>query len=316
MKTKHLFWGFLFITIGVLILLNNVASFTLYWIDIGKYWPLLLILIGISLLIKSKFIRGTIAVVIAIVIGISVFAVLKGTWGIFENDIFSGFRHGIIIKGWDSNNYEERNFTEDYNSNIKTASLNLKASVGSFKINDTTYSLFAATTKGYGDRYHLSSEINGDNARLFFRGDKKFILFGKSKNKVDISLNRNPLWKLNFDIGAASTEFDLRPFKVRDVDVNMGAASLKIYLGDLSDTTDVEIEAGASSIEISVPENSGCEVNADVTLSSKHFDNFNKIGNELYRTDNFYSSSKKIFIKIDSGVSSVKIRRYSSGDWL
>ena len=316
MKTKHLFWGFLFITIGVLILLNNVASFTLYWIDIGKYWPLLLILIGISLLIKSKFVSGTIAVVVAIVIGISVFAMLKGGWGLFENDIFSGFRHGIVIKGWNNNDYEERNFTEDYNSNIKTASLNLKASVGSFKIDDTTSSLFAATTKGYGNRYHLSSEINNDNAKLIFGSNKKFIIFGKSKNRVEINLNKNPLWNLNFEIGAAASEFDLRPYKVRDVDVDMGAASLKIYLGDFSDTTNVEIDAGASSIEISVPEKSGCEVNADVTLSSKHFDGFNKIRDDLFRTENFYDTTKKIFIKIDSGVSSVKIRRYSSADWL
>ena len=96
----------------------------------------------------------------------------------------------------------------------------------------------------------------------------------------------------------------------------MGAASLKIYLGDLSDTTNVEIDAGASSIEISIPENIGCELKADVTLSSMHLDRFNKTNKKLYRTDNFDSSPKKIFLKIDSGVSSIKIRRSSSGDWL
>ncbi len=315
MKTKHLFWGFLFITIGVLILLNNVASFTLYWIDIGKYWPLLLILIGISLLIKSKFVSGTIAIIVAIVIGISLFAMLKSGWGFFENDIFSGFHHGITIRDWNNNDYEERNFVEDFNNKIKTATLDLNASVGSFRIDDTTSSLFAATTKGYGDRFYLTRQLDSENARLIFGSDKKFVIFGKSKNKVDIRLNKNPLWNLNFDIGAAASKFDLRPFKVRDVDINMGAASLKIYLGDLSDTTNVEIDAGASSIEISIPEDSGCEVNADITLSSKSFDRFNKIDKELYRTENFYTAPKKIFLKIDSGVSSVKIKRYSSGDW-
>jgi LiaI-LiaF-like transmembrane region len=316
MKTKHLFWGFLFITIGVLILLNNVTTFTLYWIDIWKYWPLLLILVGISFLIKSTFIRGTIASITAIIIGISIFAMLKSGWGFFQNDVFSGTHHGIVIKGWNDNNYEERNFVEDFNNKIKTATLDLNANVGSFKIDDTTSSLFTATTKGYGDRFYLTRQTNNKDTKLIFGSQKKFVIFGKSKNKVDINLNKNPLWNLSFDIGAASSEFDLRPFKVRDVDINMGAASLKIYLGDLSDTTNVEIDAGASSIEISIPENSGCELRADVTLSSMHFDRFNKIDKKLYRTDNFDSSPKKIFLKIDSGVSSVKIRRYSPGDWL
>jgi len=316
MKTKHLFWGFLFITIGVLILLNNVTTFTLYWIDIWKYWPLLLILVGISFLIKSTFIRGTIASITAIIIGISIFAMLKSGWGFFQNDVFSGTHHGIVIKGWNDNDYEERNFVEDFNNKIKTATLDLTANVGSFKIDDTTSSLFTATTKGYGDRFYLTRQMDNENTKLIFGSQKKFVIFGKSKNKVDINLNKNPLWNLNFDIGAASAEFDLRPFKVRDVDINTGAASLKIYLGDSNDTTNIEIDAGASSIEISIPESSGCELKADVTLSSKSFDRFNKIDKKLYRTENFYSAPKKIFLRIHSGVSSVKIRRYSSGDWL
>ena len=318
MKTKHLFWGFLFITIGVLILLNNVTSFTLYWVNIWKYWPVFLILIGISLLIKSPFVRGAFASIIAIVIGISLFAMLKSGWGFFENDFVSGIHHGVVIKDWNDHDYEVKNFYEDYNDKIKTASLDLKAGVGSFKITDTTSSLFAATTRGYGDRFVLTSTINGENASLIFeRTEKKFFVFnGKIKNKVDISLNTNPVWDLNFEVGAASTEFDLRPFKVNDVDIDIGAASLKIYLGDLNDTTNIEIDAGASSIEILIPESSGCELNADVTLSSKDFDRFNKVGKELYRTENFDSSTKKIFLNIDSGVSSVKIRRYNSGEWL
>src|SRR3990172_1170088 len=264
MKTKHLFWGFLFITIGVLILLNNVTSFTLYWVNIWKYWPVFLILIGVALLIKSPIVRGTLVSTTAIVIGISLFAMLKSGCGFFENDIVSGIHHGVVIKDWNDHDYE------------------------------------------------------GENANLIFeRTEKKFFVFnGKTKNRVDISLNTNPVWDLNFDIGAASTEFDLRPFKVDDVDIDIGAASLKIYLGDLNDTTNIEIDAGASSIEILIPESSGCELNADVTLSSKDFDRFNKVGKELYRTENFDSSTKKIFLNIDSGVSSVKIRRYNSGEWL
>jgi hypothetical protein len=316
MKTKHLFWGFLFITLGSLILLNNVTSFTLYWVSIWRYWPVFLILIGISLIIKQPVIRGALVSITAIIIGISIFAALKTGWGFFDN-ILDNVHHGIEIREWEEKDYKVKTFEESYNDNIKKASLSLKAGVGSFKITSTTSLLFTATTKGYDNRYSLSRFQEGDNVKLFFeRKERHFFLFnGKNKNKVDISLNDNPEWDLNLDVGAAATEFDLRPFKINNLDVDIGAASLKVYLGDRNDTTNIKIDAGASSIEVMVPENIGCEVKANISLSSKEFDDFKKINKKLYRTKNYETSTKKIFLDIESGVSSVKIKRYSGDAW-
>jgi hypothetical protein len=318
MKTKHLFWGFLFLTLGTLILLNNVTSFTLYWINIWRYWPVFLILIGISLIIKEPLIRGAVVSITAIIIGISIFAALKTGWGFFEDNIVVDVDNGIDIREWNDGDYKVKTFDEEYNDNIKKASLSLKVGVGSFKITGTTPLLFTATTKGYNNKYSLSRMQDGERVKLFFeRREKKFFLFnGKNKNKVDISLNDNPVWDLNLDVGAAATEFDLRAFKIDNVDIDIGAASLKVYLGDKNDTTNVRIDAGASSVEVMIPEDVGCEVKANITLSSKDFDNFTKISKKLYRTENFESTEKKIFLDIESGVSSVKIKRYSTGEWL
>jgi hypothetical protein len=52
----------------------------------------------------------------------------------------------------------------------------------------------------------------------------------------------------------------------------------------------------------------------DGALNSKEFDGFKKLKSDLYQTANFDSTKKKIYIKIDSGVSSLDINRYS-GDW-
>jgi hypothetical protein len=130
-----------------------------------------------------------------------------------------------------------------------------------------------------------------------------------------MSLNSNPVWKLNIDVGAAESEFDLKSYKVEDLDINIGAASLKILLGDLLDSAKVDIDAGASSVEILIPDNVGCEVNIDIVLSSRKLDGFKKVEDDIYQTENFNSSSKKIFMNIDTRVSSVKIKRYSGDDW-
>jgi hypothetical protein len=90
----------------------------------------------------------------------------------------------------------------------------------------------------------------------------------------------------------------------------MGAASLKLKLGEMHDTVNVRIEGGASSIRIYIPKNSGCEIKSDMGLSSKDFEEFINIGDDTYRTPNYDSAVKKIFIVLDGGVSSVKVKRY------
>ncbi|MCW8806464.1 MAG: hypothetical protein OQK56_08400, partial [Ignavibacteriaceae bacterium] len=127
---------------------------------------------------------------------------------------------------------------------------------------------------------------------------------------VDIALNSKPVWDMNFDVGAASMEFDLSEFKTRNVDVDMGAASINIRLGNLYSETKLSVDAGASDINIFVPKESGCKIVTDGALSSKHFTDFEKINSDKFKTENFDEAVNKIFIDIDCGVSSISVDRY------
>jgi hypothetical protein len=132
----------------------------------------------------------------------------------------------------------------------------------------------------------------------------------KFKNRVDIALNEKPIWDINIDGGASAMNLDLTKFKIENIYVGMGAASLDVKLGTLSDKTRLNIEAGASNIDILVPDEVGCQVLTDDVLSSKNIHGFIKIDSGLYRTAGFDETGKKVFIEIDCGVSSINIRRY------
>jgi hypothetical protein len=317
MKYKHLFWGFLFLTLGILTLINNFSSLEFYMFDLWQYWPLFLIIIGVSLLIKQEFIRAILISATAIVLGFALFSTFKLGWGYFHNEVIVDFRNGINIKDIDEKKLQTNIFEEEFSSDIKYAVLRFEAGAGSFKIKDTTGYLFSAVTRGYDNNYKLKRDAEGENIKLSFNDEKDGLLIfrGTRKNRVNIKLNPNPVWKLNLDVGAAESEFDLRNYKVEDLDIDIGAASAKIVLGDLLDSVYVDIDAGASSIDILIPESAGCEVNTDIFLSSRKLEGFQKIEDDLYRTENFNSSGKKIFINIDTGVSSLKINRYSGESW-
>jgi hypothetical protein len=310
MKTKHLFWGILFISIGLLWLLNHFMQMYISWDYVWKLWPVVIILWGASLMIGNNVIRGIVTGLTAFLLAFAIFASVK-----------YGFIHAGHNIEWtinDDNNdyrYTSNEYSEPYDNNYSNATLNFNAGGGSFIAHDTTTELFFARTEGKKDNYSLSKSVSGNNVDLNFdmnQGHIRFFHFNKMRNRVDLKLNTEPLWDLNFDLGAASVDFDLSPYKTEKISVDMGAASLKLKLGDRSEETRLTVDAGASSIEISVPEDAGCEIKADVSLSSKHFEGFKNIESDLFRTDNFDSAKKKIYISIDSGVSSIKITRYTT----
>jgi hypothetical protein len=81
-------------------------------------------------------------------------------------------------------------------------------------------------------------------------------------------------------------------------------------LGDLSELTRLNIDAGASSIEVKIPQDSGCELHTSTVLSSRDIEGFDKIEGGLYRTSNYSSASNKVIIEVDAAVSSLEIRRF------
>ncbi len=306
MKTSHIFWGTLFIVLGMLILLNNFSPIGLYWEDLWEYWPVVLVLLGISLMIRNRAGKVILAASAAVFLAVTIFASVKFTTGFINNDFEVSFDDDNY------HNYTVNEYKEDYDSSINRAILNLDAKAGDFNIDSVSSELIYVKTIGTDNKFYLSKYDNDRTSNLKFKMKKTRFHFGKGnyKNKVNISMNENPVWDLNLDVGAASIDLDLTKYKIEKLDVDMGAASLDVKLGALNHKTDVIVEAGASSINISVPKEVGCEIKTDDVLSSNSYDNFRKIKSGLYRTSNFDEVQKKIYINIDCGVSSVSIYRY------
>lgn len=314
MKPKHIFWGTLLIVLGALFLINNFQSIGLDWNSLWKFWPVAIILGGISIIAKDNTLKSIIAGLAALVLATSVFASVKTFGECTENNFGFVFDEDDEYDSLTSSDSTYYYFNAD--TAVNHAKLAFNSGAGSFSLfNTTDTSLFYAHVLGRDKNYTLTSNVEGQNANIEIDMRKSRFNFSKNnvKHKVNISLNTKPEWELYFDIGAAAIDMDLTPYKIQKVDIDMGAASLKVKLGDINKETKFYLDAGASSIEISVPENSGCEIRTDVSLSSKDFDRFNKIDSDIYRTDNFDKAEKKIFIYINSGVSSINVTRYSAG---
>ena len=193
---------------------------------------------------------------------------------------------------------------------FRSSTLNIDLGAGKFEISDTSSNLVDVEAAGLIEGYELKSD-DGVNINLSMIGPKHLKIDGnnKIKRKAYIKLNQNVTWNLNFQIGAASIDSDLRNFKIRNINLDGGASKIDFDLGNLCDTMEVNINTGASSVEINIPRSSGCEIYTNTGLSGEKFSDFIKYENNIYRTDNYDNSTKKIFIKINGGISSFKVRR-------
>ena len=306
MKTSHIFWGLLFIGLGLLVLINNFTTIFMDWATIWKLWPLVIVLLGLSILVKHKHGKGVIAGLAAIILALAIFASFKTATHFFNKDF------EFVFGEEGEYSFDTTAYTESFDSTLAFATLNFDAGAGTFNISKTTEHLFDATAEGKKDNFYLKRYDSDNTSKIDFKMQKTRFRIGVDnyKNKVEMSLNPHPVWDMNFDVGAASMDFDLTELKIQNIDVDMGAASIKIKLGSLSPETKLTIDAGASDINIYVPKESGCKITTDGALSSKHFNDFEKINSDHFETENYNEATNKIYIEIDSGVSSISVDRY------
>lgn len=298
MSYKKIFWGVILITIGVLFILKNLDIVYFSWVAIWRLWPVLLILWGIAIIPVKNWMKLVLSVV-AIALAFS----------------FVSHRHSFthefrIHKFFDESKWEDQQITVPYDSIVPEAKLKLDAAAGNFKINKITDKLIEFNKYGSLGNYSLTCKDDDNGKTIKIKLENTIINMGRKSDKVDIQLNQHPVWDFDLDIGAAVFNLDLCEFKVQNLDIDGGAASIRIKLGDKHHTTKLNIDTGASSIRIRVPETSACQIKSTTVLSSRSFHGFNKIKEHTYQTSNFDDSDNKIYIEIDAAVSSLKVIRY------
>ena len=116
---------------------------------------------------------------------------------------------------------------------------------------------------------------------------------------------------MQMDFGAGAAEFDLTRYAVKALKIEAGAASLELRLGDKAASSDVKISSGMASVKIRVPKSAGVKITTDGGLNSTDIDDdFDRVGNNTYLSPNYNTSTKKITIRYDGGLSSLNVSRY------
>lgn len=310
MKTGKIVWGMFFIFLGLVFLLDNLDVINFYWTSVWRFWPVVFILIGMNMIMSriqnKKLVAPLVALITLVVLGVIGYKGLQprqNSWIIINNDDNDN----------DTLKYNQAYFLEPYQGSERVE-LNLFGAAASFRLADSTTNLFEADVNQRFGKYTLKKSKSDSLEVLNFKmrdGKQNIHLDDWDDNKSTIRLNLAPIWDINLEMGAGEGIFDLTPYKVNSLKFEGGAASLQAKLGNRLALTNVSVEAGAASIKIEVPKDSGCRIELkDVVISSNNFTDFIKKADGAYETSNYSSAKNKINIDFEGAISSFEVKRY------
>jgi hypothetical protein len=135
-------------------------------------------------------------------------------------------------------------------------------------------------------------------------------------SSVTMKCNRpNPIYADDITIESGVSKFtaaNLSNLNFRNLKFSGGVGSYKLdFGGKLKQSADVQIEVGLGSITVDVPNTIPAKLEYDDNwLSSFKLDNdFEKTRNGVYETSDFQDASKRLTIRLDSGLGSVRVQR-------
>lgn len=319
MKLDRIIWGILLLFIGGVLLLDNFGIIEFYWRNVWNFWPVFLIILGINILFNRNDSQTGNIISLGILLVTLSFLFVQGQNKPDHNVWWD--KNNFRMEGNDENLEGDRKYTELHYSepflagdSDKKTILNIRGGATTYEIKGETDSLFSAEVREYrkGMKFMLRKEVTDSVNTLNFKmnGKTHNWNFGSDGDAVDFYLNVQPVWHMNVNMGAGKVDFDLSNYKVRTFNFDGGAADVDVKIGSLLPITDVNVKIGMADIKILVPEGSGCRIKTRTGLSSRDFEGFTKLKDGIYESPNYQSSTHKIFINFDGGLSNFEVKRY------
>ncbi len=274
--------GIVFIILGSVFLLRTLGIINFeVWPLLLTYWPVLLILIGISMILRQGWMTWLLVALTAVV----------GASLIVDQ-----------VPQQESTTHSQTVFR----NGAERADVSLHYGAGELRIKEGTDEILENTAiTADSKRPNIKrEEADGVVKVEVQRGDVTFA-FGKPvHDSWDVRLSRDIVYdRLYLAYGAADVNADLRDLKIDKLVVEGGAADSTITFPDYP--VKAEISTGASSLKLRIPKDAGVKIEYSGGLASADFDGFEKDGNTYT-----LNSGDEIVINISAGMASIETELY------
>ena len=293
--TKTFVGPAILITLGIVFLLNNFEILPWdIWLSLWKFWPVVLILVGVEILLGKNA-------------SVKTFIILGGL--IFLVPIF------LSYNPFTNNplNTDKVEIEESLGTSTK-ARINFDFPTSNLKISalDTDSAFLAEGKIEYSEaakepKIERLDESGQTTLNLSQAFEGKLPFISNLKTGLDISLSQKVPLEIFIKTGASSINVDLANLRTEYLEINSGASNISIKLTE-DFGQKIFIKTGASTISIEIPDNLAAKIIIDSQVKSVTVaDRFKKEDN-FYQTDNYSKAENKADIEIKAVAGSVEIK--------
>ena len=289
-----LVWGIILLFVGVLLLLQtlNVLPWNL-WDTLWRFWPALIIIIGLGILLRNA--HAWLVVIIVIVI----LGACLGTaiWQHGTTEISSG----LTMKSY-----------SQPAGNLQTAQVEIDFNAGKLTMENlplTFANLVEANTEITNDVSSLQADFRQQGTTAILSLDSVNQQYWPSHGITwDVKLTPKIPIDFNITTSASTLKFDLSNLNLSSFSMDINAGSRDLKMPSPNGTMKATIKANAASVDITIPYNAAARIQATSNVATLNVNSrFIKSGND-YVTGNYDTATNRIELTINTNVGTVSIK--------
>jgi hypothetical protein len=306
-RLPSLFWPVLLIGVGVILLLQNMGVLSWdSWTALWRFWPLLIILLGLDVLIGRRSSAGSVvsALLIVLLVAAVAFVLTVGP----DIPELAGWAQ---VPGWQSEQIsyplegvEDASIYIDWSSPRGSLSaLRDSSNLIEGSVDYRGELNFDASTQNGRARVELSSHFAGG---IWIPG------WDTSDKRWDLQLSPQVLLDLSLDGGSGRCEFDLGELRLDSLYLDVGSGSVELVL-PARRSFEAEIDGGSGSLVIVLPRDVEARVELDSGSGSFNPDSrFRRVEGDrgedgVWETEDYDHAEVSVLLRIDQGSGPIRI---------
>lgn len=281
------------IALGVLLLLDSLNIIPgIDWMTLFKFWPVILIAIGVEIILGRRVsCAGIFLLIIVIILGAAL------TWWSLVDD--GNLTTELVILPL---------------SGVERAALELDTGFGKLGVagaGDMSQLLVGELDVPEEGGVDSGVTTQGDVARAWLRTKSDFRrwpqVLTSQGGHWDVRLNDRVGWDMNVHTGIGDTRLDLSDLRVDELVLDWGIGSVEVVLPEQG-ATEVRIDGGMGDLTVEIARGMPARFKVDRGISDLTVgDRFQRHG-DYYETDDFSRQESYVYMEIDMGIGSVTIR--------
>jgi hypothetical protein len=301
----------LLISLGGLFLFHNwYPSFEPFQFikEHWKYWPLILILVGLGKIWDASRNRGngqpSNGVALGSTLGVVAFVfVVIILLGHYQRTRHHNNRNASFARH-SSQVVETRDL-----QGAKSVAATLRMGAGQLNLEGGSAHLLNADFHfdRAWDNPTVDYRLVGDQGILNVQQDADSLKFGPSDNTWDLNFTNNVPLDLHVDMGAGQGNLKLRDMDVTNLELRMGAGQVQLDLtGPRKSDLNVTVKGGVGQATIRLPKDVGVSAHAAGGIGAVRTEGLNNNGGE-YRNEAYGKTPHKITLDVQGGIGEIEL---------